>query len=288
MRISKVLLLMLLALAPVVASATGQAADIIYIDGQQWWLMGRAVTFLDSAHYDILVSHLPENRSQSTANWDGYIGYWSLDGDILILDSVVCEVYNDYEHKEYHEESLPKEVMQEVFGNYYHNGRIEATFVTWENIRVTQGQRLYYEHSGWERFYETELILKVEQGRVVNRTLYHNRVVVDGFCFDDLSFEGLDKFREEFAPVLRKYHELDTVGKVYFSMNHWTIDTLGNMTDVEVKAICRCHEDILPQLAMEFKQYILNIRPWKIWYINGEYTHIYRGWNIPFRRQDWD
>lgn len=286
-KIKRLVLLLLLSFAPVMVSATGQASDIIYIDGQQWWLMGRAVTLLDSVQYEVLVSRLPENRVQSTANWDGYIGYWSLDGDILILDSVVYEVYNDYECKEYHEESLSQEVMHEVFGTYYHKGRIEATFVTWEKIRVTQGQRLYYEHSAWDRYYEKEMILKVEQGRVESRTLYHNRVVVDGFCFDDMGFEGLDKFREGFAPILRKYHELDTMGRVYFSINHWVFDTLGNMTDVEVKAFCRGHEGILVQLAKEFEQYIMNIRPWKIWYINGEYTHIYRGWNIPFRRKDW-
>ena len=161
--------------------------------------------------------------------------------------------------------------------------------MTWEKMRVAQGQRIYYEHDAWNRYYETEMILKVEQGRIVERTLYHNRVAVEGFNFEDLYDNDKEKeFKKGFAPVLREYPELDKVDRIHFSVSHWTFDTLGNMTDVEVKAFCRDHEDIQPQLAAEFKQYLKSIRPWKIWYVNGEYTHIYRGWNIPFRRQDWE
>ena len=277
--------LLLLLLASIIASATGQASDIIYIDGQQWRLMGRAVYCLDSVRYSKLTALLPEHRSQATSNWDGYLGYWSLDGDLLVLDSVVYDVY---ENKFWRQESLPLEAMREVFGDYYRNGRIEASFVTWDRMRVAQGQQIYYEHDAWNRYYETEMILKVEQGRVVERTLYHNRVAMEGFNFEDLYDNEKDKeFKIGFAPVLRKYPELDKVDRIYFSLSNWYFDTLGNMTDVEVKAFCRGHEDIQPQLAAEFKHYLKSIRPWKIWYINGAYTHIYRGWTIPFRRQDW-
>lgn len=284
----RILLLLMLTLAPVMVSATGQASDIIYIDGQQWWLTGRLTHALDSVRFFKLDALLPELRSHSTANWDGHIGYWSLDGDLLVLDSIVVEVYEDSTYKKSHEMSLHQSTMREVFGDYYRNGRIEATFVTWEKIRVTQGQRIYYEHSFWDRFYETEMILKVEQGRVLERTLYHNRVAVEGFYFDEDDFEKQAVFKAGFAPVLRKYQELDNVDRIFFPISQWTFDTLGNMTDVEVKAKCRGHEDIQPLLAAEFKQYLMSIRPWRLWYLNGEYTPISRAWNIPFRRKDWE
>lgn len=284
----RILLLLMLTLAPVMVSATRQASDIIYIDGQQWWLTGRLTHALDSVRFFKLDALLPELRSHSTANWDGHIGYWSLDGDLLVLDSIVVEVYEDSTYKKSHEMSLHQSTMREVFGDYYRNGRIEATFVTWEKIRVTQGQRIYYEHSFWDRFYETEMILKVEQGRVLERTLCHNRVAVEGFYFDEDDFEKQAVFKAGFAPVLRKYQELDNVDRIFFSISQWTFDTLGNMTDVEVKAKCRGHEDIQPLLAAEFKQYLMSIRPWRLWYLNGEYTPISRAWNIPFRRKDWE
>lgn len=280
----RLVFLLLLLLAPIIASATGQASDVIYIDGQQWRLMGRAVYCLDSVRYSKLTALLPEHRSQATSNWDGYLGYWSFDGDLLVLDSVVYDVY---ENKVWRQESLPLEAMREVFGDYYRNGRIEASFVTWEKMRVAQGQQIYYEHDAWNRYYETEMILKVEQGRVVERTLYHNRVAVEGFYFDEDDSEGFDKFRKGFAPVLSRYQELVNVDRIYFSISQWTFDTLGNMTDADVKARCRDHEDIQPLLAAEFKQYLMSIRPWRLWYLNGEYTPISRNWIISFRREDW-
>jgi hypothetical protein len=276
--------LLLLSLSPIIASATGQASDIIYIDGQQWRLMGRAVYCLDSARYSKLTALLPDYRSLPSSNWDGYLVYWSLDGDLLVLDSVVYDVY---ENKVWRQESLPLEAMREVFGDYYRNGRIVASFVTWDKMRVAQGQQIYYEHDAWNRYYETEMILKVEQGRVLERTLYHNRVVVDGFYFEDGNFEKFDSFKAGFAPVLRKYHELDSVNKVFFTIRYWSFDSLGNMTAVEVAAICRGHENIMPQLALEFKQYLMSIHPWKVLYINGEYLPIGRAWSIPFSRKDW-
>lgn len=283
----RILLFLSIVFAPMVASATGQASDIIYIDGQQWWLMGRLTHALDSVHYYRLMSLLPELKVESTANWDCHIGYWSLDGDLLVLDSIVVEVYEDSTYKESHKESLPQSTMRKVFGDYYRNGRIEATFVTADNIRATQGKRIFYEHMGWNRHYETELVFNVEQGRVMKRTLYHNRIAVEGYYFDENDFEGFDKFKAGFAPVLLQYQELSNVDRIIFSISQWTFDTLGNMTDVDVKARCRDHEDIEPLLAAEFKQYLMSIRPWRLWYLNGEYTPISRGWHIPFRREDW-
>lgn len=280
-------LLWMLALAPVVASATGQASDIIYIDGQQWRLMGRLTHALDSVRFFKLDALLPELRSHSTANWDGYIGYWSLDGDLLVLDSIVVEVYEDSTYKESHDESLPQSTMREVFGDYYRNGRIEATFVSANNIRAAQGEMIFYEHMGWNRNYETELVFNVVQGQVTKRNLYHNRVVVDGFSFDDLSIEEWNRFKEGFYPVIRGFHALDTVDKFYVMINGWEFDSIGNMTDVDIKVHYFQHMDVLPDLALSFKQYLMAIHPWKLWYINGEYRSLSRGWSIPFRKKEW-
>lgn len=279
----RILLMLLMTLMSTVAFATGQASDVIYIDGQRWWLMGRLTHALDSVHYYKLLHLLPEPREESTANWDGHIGYWSLEGDLLLLDSIVVKVYEDSTYNESHEMSLPQSTMREVFGDYYRNGRIEATFVTADNIRATQGKRIFYEHAGWNRHYETELVLNVEQGRVVERTLYHNRIMVNGLYFDDWDFEEWDKFSEGFYPVIRRYHELDTVNKVYFFVNNCKADSLGHIIDIDVKVAYKDHPDVLPMLAEEFRQYLMSLHPWRVMRINGEYVAIWGSWSIPFK-----
>lgn len=286
MKISRFFWLLLM-LVPSVAFATGQESDVIYIDGQKWWLMGRLTHALDSARYYKLAGLLPKLNMESTANWDGYVGYWSLDGDLLVLDSIVVEVYEDSTYKESHTEPLPQSTMHEVFGDYYRNGRIEATFVTANNIRAAQGEMISYEHMGWARNYETELVFNVEEGRVTKRDLYHNRIVVEGFRFDDMDNEGLKKLKEDLYPLIREFHELDTINKFYVMINHWEFDSLGNMTDVDIKVHYFQHMDVLPDLALRLKQYLMAIHPWRLWYINGEYRPLNSGWSIPFRNKEW-
>lgn len=281
---------MLLLFLPTTAFATGQASDVIYVDGQKWWLMGRPVG-ADSTLYVNLQARLPELVQESTANWDRFVGYWSLDGEWLVLDSIVCTVYEDSTYKKDYEMSLPQATMSEVFGNYYRDGKIVATWLTGK-IRLAQGKMLLYEHMGWNRHNETEMILEVKEGRVVGRTLYHNRMVVDGFYFDeDAPMEKWNEFRRGFLPVLERYHVFDTLSGIYISVSREVVDSLGNMTDVKVEVKYHNYTnnpmpELTDALAREFKQYLMSIRPWRVWYLNGQYTSLWQMWMISFRKRD--
>lgn len=323
MRISKVLLLLLLALAPVVAFATGQEDDIIYIDGQQWGLMGRPVTD-DSTLYANLRALLPEDRVISTANYDGFTCYWSLNGDWLVLDSVGYRIYNEKasfcDEDYFIGESLSREALHEVFKDYFRDGKIVATWVT-DTLRTERGELIRYVHMGWDRDCEMEMFLEVKEGHVDKRTLYHNRVVVDGFDVDRCTPEQWREFKDGFLPVLRKYHELDSVKECYFEVGRCVVDSLGNLLDAEVKIQYKgkrkeyfdlmiewfersedglseseqeeimerlaqvkreMEMDELPPLSLEFKQYLMSKRPWKVLYINGKYYTSLQENSIPF------
>lgn len=286
----RLLLLLLMALAPMMVFATGQASDIVYIDGQRWWLMGRPVG-ADSILYVNLQARLPELVQESTGNWDRFVGCWSLDGEWLVLDSIVCTVYEDSTYMKYYEMSLSTETMREVFGNYYRDGKIVATWLT-DTIRLTRGKRIFYEHTGWNRHYETEMMLEVSEGRVVGRTLYRNRMVVDGFYFDeDAPPEKWSEFKKGFLPVIEKYHVFDTLSVIGIYVSRGVVDSLGNMTDVKVEVMYSNYKsnpmpELTDALVREFKQYLMSIRPWRVWYLNGEYTSLWQGWIIPFRKRD--
>ena len=96
--------------------ATGLEADIIYIDGAKWMLLGKPICS-DSVLMKDMIAALPPQRSTSTANWDGYTAYWSIQQEKLCLDSIEYKLY-DSETKKYRSESLPQDVLIRVFEKY--------------------------------------------------------------------------------------------------------------------------------------------------------------------------
>ena len=71
--------------------ATGQEGDIIYIDGEQWELLGKPV-YADSVLSRELKEALPKGRGYTTSNWAGYTAYWSIQQEQLCLDSIQYEI----------------------------------------------------------------------------------------------------------------------------------------------------------------------------------------------------
>jgi hypothetical protein len=143
--------------------ATGQDGDIIYIDGKQWGLLGKPI-WADHVLAQDLKAALPKERSYTSANWDGYMAYWSIQNDTLCLDSIqYMRVTAD---KKTQWECIPAETLQRVFKNYYNGKKIVAGWVN-RDIRVAQGKMLYYEHMGYERNYEEEQIVSIDHGKVI-------------------------------------------------------------------------------------------------------------------------
>ncbi|MBP5560659.1 MAG: hypothetical protein J6X70_02515 [Muribaculaceae bacterium] len=71
----------------IIAHATAQEGDIIFIEGTRWELLGCPVG-ADSALYHKLETVLPKDRPIITSNWDGFTAYWSIQQDQLYLDSI--------------------------------------------------------------------------------------------------------------------------------------------------------------------------------------------------------
>lgn len=235
---------------------------------------------LDSAHSARFYSHLPEDRSWSTANWEGFLSYWSVEDDYLVLDSVVYKM-SDKNTKQSWQKVLSQAAMQEALADYCRNGKVVATWVT-HTLRAAQGKLIYYEHDAWERYHETEQHLEVKEGRIVGRKFHHNRVVVDGFDITQGQIEQWDEFQKGFAIILHRHHELDTVDKVYYTLRDCTIDSLGNLTVGEVKVWGKGTQTIADVLVEEFRQYLVEKRPWKVYFINGEYfTPLKHDWSMP-------
>lgn len=275
----RILLSILFCLACLSAFATGQESDVIYYRGQQWWLLARPAD-ADSLLSDALAKSLPQDRCKSTANWGGYVGYWSVCGDMLVLDSIGIENLKDGECVD---ATLPKSFIQQVFKAYDEKGVVMARWYS-GTLRLAQGNRIRYEHDGWNRNYETEVVLTVRNGSVVDSIEYHNRIVCEGFDIESISIQSWDSLQQGFRPILKKYPQLQGKERIYFMVSDFTVDTQGNLIDI-AKIVCHAQQDdeLEQQLALEFKHFLMNIRPWKVLYINGKYILPHNNWSIPIR-----
>ena len=262
--------------------ATGQDGDVIYIDGERWSLLIKPVEY-DSILYFSLKAALPKERSWSTANWDGYTGYWSIRDERLCLDSIMVEVY-DQETKQRNEQRIAEADMQRLFKDYYTKDGIVATWLS-KNIRAAKGKMIYYQHSGYERNHEYEQVLTVKNGKVTACQAYHNKVVAEGFSLSDL--KGQEDIKARFPLHLETCPELEGVKRIIFSVKHISLDVSGNLLDCEVTAKVKLQDDKefrnIEGLAKEMKAMLKDIRPWKTLLINGEYVPEERhGFTIPY------
>ena len=275
----RILLSVVFCLACLSAFATGQESDVIYYRGQRWRLLARPAD-ADSLLSDALAKSLPQDRCKSTANWGGYVGYWSIQGDMLVLDSIRVELLKEGKCEG---ATLPDSFIQQVFKAYEDKGIVVARWYS-GTLRLARGKMIRYEHDGWNRNYETEMELTVHNGGVVDSVEYHNRIVCEGFDIESIFIQSWDSLQQGFRPILKKYPQLQGKERIYFMVSDFTVDTQGNLIDI-AKIVCHAQQDdeLEQQLALEFKHFLMSIRPWKVLYINGKYILPHNSWFIPIR-----
>ena len=255
--------------------ATGQEGDIIYIDGEQWELLGKPI-YADSVLSRELKNALPKERGINTANWAGYTAYWSIQQEKLYLDSIRYVIYDSAQKSR--TECLPSKAMRRIFKKYASRKRIVATWFNNE-IRVAKGKQLYYVHEGYIRNYEHERVISIEQGKVCGTKDYQN-YVVDGFSFDKYRPNNKAELREKFPLHIEQYPELADVKRILFNIKRARVDAQGNLVECEVKVL-RPNDN--PRLAAEMVEVMKAYRPWRVMFINGEYrAYGIEGYTIPY------
>lgn len=261
----------------IVLHATGQTGDIIFIDGVRWELLGRPVCS-DSALYYGLKAVLPEKRPIITSNWDGFTSYWSIQQDLLYLDSIRCEHY-DPETNSMLGERISSDKLLKVFNKYVDRGRIVARWLSKE-IRVASGKMIYYQHIGFERNYEEEKIISIDNGKVTGWKEFHN-FVVDGYSFGKINnYENRRELRELFPLHIEQYPELACAERIVFYIKRARVDAQGNLVECEVEVESPNDN---PRLAAEMAELMKAYHPWEVLFINGKYrADGIEGWTVPY------
>ena len=151
-------LMLLLAFAPSLASATAQMPDEIVIDGEPRPLFTEPEPFVryldDAGQHPRLGPFL--DGSLCSASWRGFKAYWKIDDAKLLLVKLLANPCTQ-----------SNEVPLTVFFPG-HSGPVLARWFSGE-LLVPLGRRLQYVHLGYGSRYERYLLLTVESGIVIDR-----------------------------------------------------------------------------------------------------------------------
>ena len=255
-------------------TATGQQGDILVIDGEQWSLLCRPICH-DSLVHNRIKSLLPENHSWDTSNWEGYQAAWSIKNDMLVLDSLLVDMY-DAQQKQHYVATLRQQELLGAFAGLQHS--FVATWLT-DTIRAARGKTVRYEHMGFDRNHEHELHLVVHHGRVVSRQPFENRIVVNGFWFGN-------KGANDFVSIPQERYPDFAGQRVLFTISDMQADDQGHLRDCTVKTILRGvpADDVrLQQIADDFKAGLMKIAPWQVVRINGKLiVGDGKKWTLPY------
>lgn len=255
--------------------ATGQSGDVILLEGEKWVLMAKPIGY-DSLLCRRMDDFLPENVSRSTGNYSGYTAFWEIRDGYLCLQRVEADVYDEVSKKEYRRVYEVKE-LQPLFVTYCQSGEIQACWFSGE-LRAGKGNVVRYVHDGFDRNMETEQVLTVRNGKVLETQIYHNYRRA-GLNLMKAQEEIMCRFPWEQFPEY--WGE-----RIIFSISDFQMTEDGHFVDCNVRFIfLRSSREKIDgrnhPLALALKETLKSIYPWEVLFINGKYTVEYRNFTMP-------
>ena len=266
-----------LLLLPLTVRATGQTADRVVINGEEWRLLASPL------YNDTLISNrvdkiLPnaKDRSCSTGNWDGFVGYWEIVDSCLYLKKVVVNMWNEHKKERYVLE-FDADTLRSVLGEYYTEHGILAGWFSREKLIIGRGELVTYVHGAFYRNHEEELVVTIKNGRITHQEHWHNKKVMEGWS---LSEGGLTKtgiqIRDSFP--YDQFPELDTV-LVIVHVSNVSLTPDGHFEDCDVMFFLKHDngekewiEDPNHPIIVALKETMRKMFPWEVLYLHGKYT----------------
>lgn len=271
------LTMLLLALLPLSAHATGWSSEVIIVKGKEWSLLEKPLNS-DSTIRAKLEEFLPKDRSWSTANWDGFTSYWEIIYGRLYLKKIVVYMYDRLLKKEY-DITYSAHDLKELFAPHYTAHGIRADWVTDKEFRMGRGEVLIYFHAAYNRNYEEELILSVDSGEVTSHKYWRNSIAKEGLEIEEAMKRTMTEFPVDRFPIL---NERRTVLQV----RDFKLHPDGRFIDCNARLHLRNEakeviEDQNHPIIQAAKGTMRNIYPWKVYCIYGEFTPMQVRYMIP-------
>ena len=265
---------LLLVLFPLMARATGQTADRVVINGEEWCLLASPL-YNDSLISNRIDKILPstEDRSCSTGNWDGFVGYWEIVDSCLYLKKVVVDMWDEHKRESY-ELVYDADTLRTVLEEYYTEHGILAGWFSREKLIIGRGELVTYVHGAFYRNHEEELVVTIKNGRITHQEHWHNKKVMEGWSLSEgeLTKTGIqisDSFPYDQFP------ELDTV-LVIVHVNNVSLTPDGHFEDCDVIFTRgrgkQWEEDPNHPIIVALKETMRKMFPWEVLYLHGKYT----------------
>ena len=272
----KILYTIILLLISLTASATGQEAEKIIIDGKSWDLLYCPIE-LDTTLSNGIRRILPDTvmidgekwkRIEWTSNWRRYIGEWEIKEGKLYLRDIYIEIGREVNGKhKFGEAKLPYDSYKDIFSDYLTEDGILALWVS-DTLRAGKGGLVDYFHAGFDRTYEEEYILSVAKGVITDKSLYYN------FHRMGVGWRQIKEALNKNFPWER-FRRCKKVDKILIHTSDYIIDEKGTFIDCRV-ILTIGNKEYKEQSSAEIKaikEILKSLYPWQLYYIYGKYDH---------------
>ena len=263
-----------LLLFPLMARATGQTADRVVINGEEWCLLASPL-YNDSLISNRIDKILPstEDRSCSTGNWDGFVGYWEIVDSCLYLKKVVVDMWNEHKRESY-ELVFDADTLKAVLEEYYTEHGILAGWFNREKLIIGRGELVTYVHGGYLRNHEEELVVTIKNGRITHQEHWLNKKVVEGWSVSEAKLSEAGREIINTFPY-EQFPELDTV-RVIVHVSNVSLTPDGYFEDCDVIFTRgrgkQWEEDPNHPIIIALKETMRKMFPWEVIYLHGKYT----------------
>lgn len=248
------------------ASATGQEGERVVWNGKSYEML--TCPLYMNRELESRMKKWEQEWESSTALWRGFVGHWSIENGMLYLDYIATGkgsiVY-------------PRDVPE--LRKYCKNGKAAATWFS-DTLRVVSGSMIFYEHGGWNRYYEHEDFIVVKQGKVVSVKRVENKVLIKGMVNNEHDREYVEYFKKLGADLHKRYPE--TSGRILFQAKYTAFDQNHMPTAVNIKFLREepSNQQMAHELKEKLSQYILTNGLIPLYLINGQPKHL-QSWTFP-------
>lgn len=174
----KHVLILILSLWATVTYATGQQGELVIYKGDTLTMLAEPLeTYLRDHEPREKLHPIPGNGS-STALWRGYVGLWRIeDGRLLLVD-----VYAYGNKTQSIKKLIFKNQKEDVFADWFSG-----------DLFIEKGKMIRYNHNGYDRSYEEEIVVTIRAGNIESEKEYKNGVRPDDKRFT----RNIDKIIDE-------------------------------------------------------------------------------------------
>ena len=162
-------LAVLMLATPPSAWATGQAPDILILNGKTYSLFSNPLEdfYIDRSRPSFMI----KPQVTSSGNWRGYTANWEIRSDWLYLTKIDTWLCPDRFGSP---DDCKRPSLPDLFGDKDDVAQVRADWYSGDLV-VPDGESLQYAHMGYGSIYERTITITVESGRVRSIMVADNR-----------------------------------------------------------------------------------------------------------------